>query len=67
MLIFGPMSVTTTLPFGTPDEVRTEALKAINTCRDRASLVFFTSNTMNPDIPLENIRVYWETVLASAW
>jgi len=67
LLIFGPMSVTTTLPHGMPHDVRAEVRRAMQLCRDKASLVFFTSNTMNPDVPLENIRAYWEEVLGSAW
>ena len=55
LLIFGPLSVTTTLPYGTPEEVAAEVRLAQRLCRDRASLVLFTSNTMNPDIPLENL------------
>jgi hypothetical protein len=67
LLIFGPLSVTTTLPHGTPDEVRAEVRRAMDLCRDKASLVFFTSNTITPDVPLENIMAYWQTVLASSW
>jgi hypothetical protein len=67
LLIFGPMSVTTTLPHGAPDDVRAEVRRAMKLCRDRASLVFFTSNTINPDVPLENIRTLWKTVLRSSW
>ncbi len=67
LLIFGPLSVTTTLPYGTPDDVRAEVRRAMDLCRDQASLVFFTSNTITPDVPLENIRALWETVLASRW
>ena len=67
LLIFGPLSVTTTLPHGTPNDVRAEVGRAMDLCRDNASLVFFTSNTMNPDVPLENIRTYWSTVLESRW
>ncbi len=67
VLIFGPMSVTTTLPHGTPDDVRAEVHRAIDLCREKASLVFFTSNTINPDVPLENILVFWQTVLKSTW
>ena len=67
LLIFGPMSVTTTLPLGTPDDVRAEVSRAMDICREKASLVFFTSNTINPDVPLENICTYWQTVLDSAW
>jgi hypothetical protein len=67
LLIFGPMSVTTTLPHGTVDEVIAEARGAMDACRDRASLVYFTSNTITPDVPLENIRALWDTVRESKW
>jgi uroporphyrinogen decarboxylase len=67
LLIFGPMSVTTTLPHGTPQDVRAEVRRAMEACRDKASLVHFTSNTINPDVPLENIQAYWQTVLESGW
>ena len=55
LLIFGPMSVTTVLPHGTPEDIRDEVNRAMRLCRDRASLVYFTSNTINPDVPLENL------------
>jgi hypothetical protein len=67
LLIFGPLAVTTTLPHGTPEDVRAEVHRAMDLCRDKASLVFFTSNTINPDVPLENIQAYWRTVLESQW
>ncbi len=67
LLILGPMSVTTTLPHGTPQDVKSEVRWAMDTCRDKASLVYFTGNTINPDVPLENIRAYWQTVLESSW
>jgi hypothetical protein len=67
LLIFGPMSVTTTLPLGTPEDVRNEVHRAIDLCRDKASLVFFSSNTINPDVPLENLQTLWQTVLESSW
>ncbi len=62
LLIFGPLEVTTTLPFGTPDDVRAEVRRAVDICRGQATLVFFTSNTITPDVPLANIRAYWEAV-----
>jgi hypothetical protein len=67
LLIFGPMSVTTTLPHGTPADVRNEVQRAMQVSQDRASLVFFTSNTLTPDIPLENIQAFWQAVLNSRW
>jgi hypothetical protein len=67
LLIFGPISVTTTLPHGTKADIQAEIQRAINLCREKASLVFFTSNTLTPDIPLENILHLWQTVLESSW
>ena len=67
LLIFGPMSVTKTLPQGTPEDVSAEVRWAMDVCRDKASLVFFTSNTLTPDIPLENIQTLWQTVQESRW
>ena len=66
LIIFGPLSVTTTL-LGTPDDVRKEVCRSMDVCRGKASLVFFTSNTITPDVPLENIRCFWETVQDSKW
>lgn len=67
LLIFGPLSVTETLPHGTPADVRAAVQRAMSICRGKASLVFFTSNTITPDTPLENILAYWRTVVDSAW
>ena len=67
LLIFGPLQVTTTLPHGTPREVEAEVRRAMRVCREKASLVFFTSNTINPDVPLENIQAFWGAVVDSRW
>ena len=67
LLIYGPMSVTKTLPHGTPEDVKKEVEWAMSVCRDKASLINFTSNTLVPDIPLENIRTLWDTALESQW
>jgi hypothetical protein len=67
LLIFGPLQVTTTLPFGSPQDVRKEVQRAMQQCRDKASLVFFTSNTITIDTPLENLRAYWRAVQESRW
>jgi len=66
LIIFGPISVQTTL-LGAADEVKNEVLRAMEICREKASLVFFTSNTINPDIPLENVLTLWQTVTNSTW
>jgi hypothetical protein len=67
LLILGPLSVTRTLPFGTTAEVRAEVHRAMNIFRDNASLVFFTSNTITPDVPLENVKAFWDEVHKVRW
>jgi len=60
LLILGPLAVTTELPTLTPPAVRAKVREAIDVCRGRASLVLFTANTINPDVPLANIRAMYD-------
>ena len=62
LVIFGPLAVTTELPVCTPDEIAAKVHDAIAISKGNASLILFTANTMNPDIPLENIRAISEAV-----
>jgi hypothetical protein len=62
LLVFGPLAVTTELPVLNPDQVRAKVRRSIDTCRGLASLVLFTSNTINPDVPLANIVAMHEAV-----
>ena len=62
LVIFGPLAVTTELPVCTPDEVKAKVRHAIEVCRGQASMVLFTSNTINPDVPLANIVAMHEAV-----
>ena len=62
LLIFGPLAVTTELPVMTPDEVSARVRWAEDVCKGKASLVIFTGNTINPDVPLANIRAMYEAV-----
>jgi uroporphyrinogen-III decarboxylase len=63
VLIFGPLAVTTELPVCTPAQIRAKVRSAIRLCRERgAGLCLFTGNTINPDVPLENILAMCEAV-----
>lgn len=66
LLIFGPLNVTTELPVYSPEAVRAKTLEAIEICRGKASLVLFTANTVNPDVPLANIIAMSEAIGALA-
>lgn len=63
LLIFGPMSVTTELPVMSAKEVKERVKYVIDICKGNADLALFTSNTINPDIPVENIRAMYEAVM----
>ena len=65
LLIFGPLSVTTELPVCTPEQIEAMVRHAIDICKGNASLVIFTSNTINPDVPLVNIRAMYEAARRS--
>ncbi len=67
LVIFGAMSVTQTLPHGTPADVRAEVDRFVRVCRDNAALALFTSNTINPDVPVENIRAFWQAAQEVSW
>lgn len=62
LIIFGPMAVTTELPVFTPAEVKKRVNEVIRLCHGNARLVLFTSNTINPDVPLENIYAMYEAI-----
>jgi len=61
-LIFGPFAVTTELPVWAPEKIRQRVRAVAELCRDKADLVFFTSNTINPDIPLENLLALYDEI-----
>ncbi|MHB0857089.1 MAG: uroporphyrinogen decarboxylase family protein [Anaerolineae bacterium] len=65
LIIFGPLAVTTELPVLSPAQVRERVRHAIDVCRGNAHLALFTSNTINPDVPLENIRAMYEAAHSS--
>jgi len=63
LILFGPLAVTTELPVYSPVKVRARVREAIDACKGVAHLALFTSNTINPDVPLDNIRAMYDEVL----
>jgi hypothetical protein len=62
LIIFGPLAVTTELPVLSPSAVSARVKEVIRRCKGNARLVLFTSNTINPDIPLENIYAMYDAL-----
>jgi hypothetical protein len=62
LLFFGPFAVTTELPVWKPERIRARVREVVELCRDKADLVFFTANTINPDIPLDNLLAMYDEI-----
>ena len=67
LLIFGPFAVTTELPVLSQREIREKVRYYADICRDNADLVFFTANTINPDVPVENILAMYDEIKKYAY
>lgn len=62
LIIFGPLAVTTELPLLSPSEIKKRVKQYVKICQGNARLALFTSNTINPDIPIENIYAMYEAI-----
>jgi len=62
LLIYGPMSVTTELNTLDARSVADLVRRHVAICRDEADLVYFTANTICPDVPLENLIAMMDTL-----
>ena len=60
--LHGAIGMQHTLPFGTVDEVRAEAGERIETCGVGGGLIIAPSNTVQYDVPLENLLAVYDTV-----
>ena len=56
ILIFGGLSVTRTLPFGTPDDARAEVDYLLDATDGGRGLFLFTSNVTGAEVPAANLR-----------
>jgi uroporphyrinogen decarboxylase len=60
---WGGMGIQTTMPFGTPDDVRAEVKRIIDTLgRPDGGLVIAPTHVLEPDVPWENITAFFEAV-----
>jgi uroporphyrinogen decarboxylase len=59
--LHGSISCQETLPFGTPDDVADEVRQRISCCGQDGGLILSPSNTIQPDVSLENIMALYTT------
>jgi uroporphyrinogen decarboxylase len=54
----GTVGTQTTMPFGTPDEVRKEVFKNLDIAGDKGGLLVAPTHMLEPKVPLENLIAY---------
>jgi len=57
---WGGIGVQTTLPFGTPDDVRTAVKRTIEVAAQGGGLVVSPAHLIEPDVPWENVEAFVE-------
>lgn len=55
---YGTIGTQTTMPFGTPDEVRKEVFKNLEIAGDKGGLIVAPTHLLEPEVPWENVIAY---------
>jgi len=62
LAFFGTVSVQETMPFGTPDDVREEVKRRIESVGRGGGLLLSPAHVLQPDTPWENVVAFFEAV-----
>ena len=62
LAFFGGMGIQTTMPFGTPDKVRAETRRLIETLGAGGGYLIAPTHSLEPEVPWENIVAFFEAV-----
>jgi len=62
LAFFGTVSVQRTMPFGTPEDVRAEVKRRIETVGEGGGLLLSPAHCLQPDVPWENVVAFFEAV-----
>lgn len=54
----GGIGTQTTMPFGTPDEVRRQVFESLDIAGDKGGLLVAPTHLLEPEVPVENIIAY---------
>ena len=61
---WGCIGTQTTMPFGTPEDVRKAVQQLLDLCRNDGRLVLAPTHVLEPEVPLENIDAFVSAVKA---
>lgn len=56
----GTIGTQTTMPFGTPDDVRREVFRNLDIAGDKGGLLVCPTHMLEPEVPIENVIAYIE-------
>ena len=62
LAFWGIIGTQTTMPFGTPDDVRAAVAQCERNAREGAAIIVAPTHVLEPDVPWENIRALVEAV-----
>ncbi len=62
LALWGTIGIQTTMPFGTPEEVRAEVRRRIETVGYDGGLVLGPTHSLEPEVPWENIVALYEAI-----
>jgi uroporphyrinogen decarboxylase len=62
LALWGTIGTQTTMPFGTPDDVRAEVRRRIETVGADGGLILGPTHSLEPDVPWENIVALYEAI-----
>jgi uroporphyrinogen decarboxylase len=62
LALWGTIGTQTTMPFGTPDDVRAEVKRRIETVGQDGGLILGPTHSLEPDVPWENIVALYEAI-----
>ena len=59
--IDGTIGTQSTMPFGTPDDVRAVIKERAETVGNDGALIISPTHVLEPEVPIENIKAFFET------
>jgi len=62
LVLHGTISIQRTLPFGSKEDVRQEAISRIEKCGKNGGLIIAPAHAPQPDVPVQNLVTLYETV-----
>lgn len=62
LALWGTIGTQTTMPFGTPDDVRREVKQRIQTVGENGGLLLGPTHSLEPDVPWDNIIALYEAI-----